>query len=224
METVGAGPADAFDFAADRRRMLRQDLEPRGIRDAQVLAAMEAVPRHVFVPVSAWDEAYADHPLRIGCGQTISQPYIVAYMTQLLRPAPGQRILEIGTGSGYQTAVLAATGAEVFTVERHAELQERARDALRAAGYVDRVAFRVGDGTRGWEEEAPFDGILVTAAGPAVPAPLRAQLAPGGRLVIPVGRQQQRIELHTRTEDGFHVEPGLDVLFVPLVGDEPADA
>jgi protein-L-isoaspartate(D-aspartate) O-methyltransferase len=222
VETIGRGPEADFDFDAERRRMIEQDLKPRGIRDGRVLAAMAAVPRHAFVPVSDWDEAYADHPLRIGCEQTISQPYIVAYMTGLLGAGPGMRLLEIGTGSGYQAAVLAATGAEVFTVERHAPLQARARSALREAGYADRIAFRVGDGTLGWEEEAPFDGILVTAAAPSVPEPLKAQLAPGGRLVLPVGRTNQRIETIVRAGDAFRTEPGIAVMFVPLIGEAGA--
>ncbi len=222
METVGRGPEEEFDFDAGRRRMIEQDLKPRGIRDEAVLRAMASVPRHVFLPLSDWYDAYGDHPLRIACGQTISQPYIVAYMTQLLRPGPGMRILEIGTGSGYQTAVLAATGAEVFTVERHPELQERARAALREAGFAGRVGFRVGDGTLGWAEEAPFDGILVTAAAPAVPDSLKAQLAPGGRLVLPVGRSSQRIETITRAGETFRTEGGIAVLFVPLIGEEGA--
>src|SRR5690606_22859921 len=177
-------PAPA-DEAAARRDMVERQLAARDIDDRRVLQAMRTVQRHRFVPESLAPQAYLDQPLPIGHDQTISQPYIVALMTQLARPAPGARALEVGTGSGYQAAVLAELGAEVYTVEIVAPLAERAARVLAELGY-DRVHVRAGDGYAGWPEHAPFDVIVVTAAPERIPQPLLEQLAPGGRLVIPV--------------------------------------
>ena len=207
-------------FAARREAMVRRDLMPRGIRDAAVLDAFRRVERDRFVPEGERDNAYADHPLSIGCGQTISQPYMVALMTQELRLSPGQRVLEIGTGSGYQTAVLACLGAQVFTVERVAELSDRARTLLDAAVYAN-IRYRVGDGTLGWPEEAPFDRIIVTAGAPKVPEPLTAQLTDPGLMVIPVGSRSYQ-DLLRVTRKGGRVEQRFicSCVFVKLMGKE----
>jgi protein-L-isoaspartate(D-aspartate) O-methyltransferase len=173
------------DFALRRHRMVENQLRARGIADDRVLAAMERVPRHLFVPVAERPSAYDDGPLPIGLGQTISQPYMVARMTELLRLAPDSRVLEIGTGSGYQAAVLAELAAEVWTVERHSDLARQAEQLLLQLGYTN-VRVVAGDGTLGLPEGVPYDGIMVTAAAPFVPETLREQLAPGGRMVIPV--------------------------------------
>jgi protein-L-isoaspartate(D-aspartate) O-methyltransferase len=167
--------------------MVRDTIEARGIRDPDVLRAMTAVPRHRFVPQEYLDQAYADHPLPIGYGQTISQPYIVAWMTELLELQPGEKVLEIGTGSGYQAAVLAELGTvEVYSIEIVPELAESAAERLQALGYTQ-VTVKQGDGYYGWEEHAPFDAIIVTAAPDHLPSPLVAQLTAGGRIVIPIG-------------------------------------
>ncbi|BCR03232.1 protein-L-isoaspartate O-methyltransferase [Desulfuromonas versatilis] len=180
-------PSAAQDpSAALRSEMVRSQLAARGIEDQVTLRAMAEVPRHLFVPPSYRARAYEDGPLPIGHGQTISQPYIVAIMTELADPGPGRRILEIGTGSGYQAAVLAATGAEVFTVEIIPELAESAGKRLTELGYA-KVRVRQADGYFGWAEQAPFDAILVTAAAEFIPPPLLEQLAEGGRMIIPVG-------------------------------------
>lgn len=186
-----AGPARAAEVEPEalhraRQEMVRSQLEARGIRDKLTLGAMAGVARHLFVPASYSDSAYRDSPLPIGHGQTISQPYIVAFMTEIIRPAPGLRILEIGTGSGYQAAVLAATGARVYTVEIIPELAQSARERLARGGY-GRVEVKTADGYFGWLEQAPFDAILVTAAAEFIPPPLMKQLRDGGRMVIPVG-------------------------------------
>lgn len=169
-----------------REQMVRSQLERRGISDQATLQAMRRVPRHRFVAESLAGEAYADRPLPIGFGQTISQPYIVAYMTEVVTPGPGRRILEIGTGSGYQAAVLAATGAEVFSIEIIPELAGTAAERLRRLGF-EAVRVKAGDGYFGWAEHAPFDAIIVTAAAEFIPPPLLTQLRDGGRMVIPVG-------------------------------------
>lgn len=208
----------AADRGAERAAMVAEQLQVRDIRDARVLAAMATVPRHRFVPEGVQAEAYADCPLPIGHGQTISQPYIVALMTQLLALRPTDRVLEIGTGCGYQTAVLAALVREVCTVER-VEALARAAGARLAELGVTQVALRVGDGQEGWADRAPFDAILVTAAPERLPAALGAQLAPGGRLVIPLGgRQLQWLHRFTREADGgLRDEELIPVRFVPLV-------
>ncbi|MFO8034253.1 MAG: protein-L-isoaspartate(D-aspartate) O-methyltransferase [Candidatus Bipolaricaulota bacterium] len=203
----------------DSGARLAADLAAQGINDRRVLAAVERVPRHCFVPehMSRW--AYADRPLPIGKGQTISQPYIVALSLQALRLSPGDRALEVGTGSGYQAALLAELGVEVFTVERYEELAETARARLKELGYTQ-VHIRVGDGIKGWHEQAPFQGIVVSAAAPSVPHSLQEQLAPGGRLVIPTGdRWSQDLWLMERTDGEWRKSYLCPCAFVPLVGE-----
>ena len=208
------------ELAGRRRRMLETDLCGRDIADPRVLAAMAAIPRHEFVPSPLRIQSYDDVPLGIGCGQTISQPYVVAYMTQALRIAAGMRVLEIGTGSGYQTAVLAFMGAEVFTVERHEELSLTAEARLDRLGLGERVTFRTDDGSLGWPEEAPFDRILAAAAAPRLPAALAEELAEGGLLLLPVGslRGNQRLELAEKRHGRLSVRSLLGVSFVPMLG------
>ena len=209
------------DYHRARQRMVQRDLRRRGIDDARVLDAMASLPRHVFVPLADRAHAYEDRALPLEVGQTISQPYMVACMTQALRLRSGDRVLEVGTGSGYQTAVLALLAAEVFTVERIGDLQGAAREVLDDLGIAN-VRYRIGDGTLGWPEHAPYDRILVTAGAPDVPGPLRAQLsADGGRIVIPVGEPDlQELLAITRTGDQWTTESLLGCRFVPLVGDE----
>ena len=210
-----------LDLDGARRRMVERDLEGRGISDTRVLEAMGSVPREAFVPPEQADQAYMDRALPLSEGQTISQPYIVAAMTELLEVEPGDRILEVGTGSGYQAAVLAEIGAEVYTVERIEALSQQARRTLEELGYDD-VHVRVGDGTRGWPDEAPFDGILVTAAAPEAPDSLLRQLDDdGGRLVIPVGtRGMQDLTRYVRRGDEIRHETFMGCRFVPLLGEE----
>ena len=196
--------------------MVDTQIRARGIVDARVLAAMARVPRHLFVPATDQKDAYGDHPLPIAGGQTISQPYIVAYMTDLLALETSHRVLEIGKGSAYQTEVLAEIAQEVFTIEVVPELAEAARVRLAEMGYGN-VRTRHGSGWEGWPEEAPFDRVLVTAAPGALPPALAAQLAPGGVLVAPVGTGDQRIIRIVRTESGFDEEALLPVRFVPMV-------
>jgi protein-L-isoaspartate(D-aspartate) O-methyltransferase len=199
--------------------MVEDQLMSRGVRDAAVLSAMLRVPRSRFVPAELAAHAYADTPLPIGGGKTISQPYIVAVMTELARIQPGTRVLEIGTGSGYQTAILAAMGAEVWSIEIDADLAGRAERTLRALGYDDDVHLRLGDGHAGWPEAAPFDAIVVTAAPTLVPAPLREQLAIGGRMVIPVGGYHQELMVITRVDQIAYAESYVfPVSFVPMTG------
>lgn len=210
-----------MDSDRQRQQMVQTQIAARGVTDARVLAAMGRVPRERFVPATLQANAYDDAPLPIGDGQTISQPFIVAYMVAALGLEGGERVLEIGTGSGYAAAVLAEIAAEVYTVERLPALAESAAATLSQAGY-DRIKVRCGDGTLGWPEAAPFDAILVSAGGPDVPATLRDQLAPGGRLIMPVGqsRGMQRLLRVTRTDDGFDTETLDAVRFVPLIGAE----
>lgn len=203
---------------SDAAEMVRRQLAARDITDERVLAAMRRVPRHRFVPAAQRPWAYDDRPLPIGHEQTISQPYIVALMTQLAALEPGDRVLEIGTGSGYQAAVLAELGCEVWSIEIVRPLGERAGRLLAELGY-DRVHTRIGDGYRGWPEHAPFDAVLVTAAPPEIPEPLLEQLAVGGRLVVPVGRGVQDLIVVTRTEDGFPRRRHIPVRFVPMTGE-----
>ena len=208
--------AEQPDVAHARAAMVAEQIEARGVRDAAVLRAMRGVPRHEFVPSAQGPYAYEDHPLPIGYEQTISQPYIVAFMSELAAVRPGARVLEIGTGSGYQAAVLAEMGADVYSIEIVEPLAAAAGVTLERLGY-GRIHLRTGDGHRGWPEAAPFDAILVTAAAATVPPALREQLAIGGRLVIPVGDWDQELEVHRRSEDGLTVERVLPVRFVPLV-------
>lgn len=213
---------EAARFAAARERMVAEQIAGRDITDAAVLRAMGLVPRERFVPRASRAYAYDDAPLPIPANQTISQPYVVAYMIAALALRPEERVLEIGAGSGYAAAVLSRIVREVYTVERHRELADYARERLAAVGY-DNVRVRQGDGTRGWPEFAPYDGIIVAAGGPAVPESLRAQLAAGGRLVMPVGRsrhQQYLVLVRRRPGGGYDEERLAPVAFVPLIGDE----
>ena len=210
------------DLADKRRRMLDHDLIERGIDAPAVLDAMGEVPRHEFVSSMQRHAAYDDYPLRIGRGQTISQPYVVAFMTQCLDVRPGMKILEIGTGSGYQAAILAAMGAEVYTIERQEDLSYAAEVALDRVGYGDSVTLRVDDGTLGWPEEAPFDRIIVTAVGPKIPPSLADQLAEGGKLIMPIGgeREDQKLYMAEKRKGKLETRELLDVTFVPLIGKE----
>ena len=204
----------------DRQTMVARQLRARDISDERVLEAMERVPRELFVPDQERDHAYADAALPIGHGQTISQPYMVARIAEALVLRPGERVLDVGTGSGYQAAVLAELGTEVVTIERIPELAERARASLAAAGYPQ-VDVRVGDGTLGVPELAPFDAIAVAAAAPAFPETLYEQLRPRGRLVVPVGGEHmQRLEVIVRSPEGPAVVHSVPCRFVPLVGRE----
>jgi protein-L-isoaspartate(D-aspartate) O-methyltransferase len=203
---------------AEREEMVKTQLEGRGIKDRAVLDAIRKVPRHRFVPDDLRGRAYDDGPLPIGEGQTISQPYIVAWMTELIEPRKGMRVLEIGTGSGYQAAVLADCVDEVDTIEVVPALGRRAERLLRELGYRN-IQTRIGDGYHGWPDRAPFDAILLTAAPPGdVPAPLLEQLKVGGRLVAPIGRQEQMLVRITRTETGYRRENLAPVRFVPMTG------
>ena len=207
------------NFEKPRDRMIERHLKARGIRDSAVLEAMRSVPREAFLPESMADAAYEDTPLPIGHGQTISQPYIVALMTALIEPAKADRVLEIGTGSGYGAAILSRIVGKVYTAERHQDLAETAENRFRRLGY-DNIRVRHGDGSLGWPEHAPYDGIVVTAGAPDVPQELKAQLAVGARLVIPTGSvHTQKLRRIRRTaEDAFEEEDLLSVRFVPLVG------
>jgi len=198
--------------------MVREQIEERGIRDARVLAAMRKVPRHLFVPADERTSAYIDSPLPIGYNQTISQPYVVAFMTEALELKAQDRVLEIGTGSGYQAAVLAELVRDVYTVEIVEPLARTAEERLRQMGYTN-VHVRSGDGYRGWPEAAPFDAIMLTAAPDHVPAPLVEQLREGGRLVLPLGRWDQDLVRLRRTPRGITRESLLPVRFVPMTGE-----
>jgi protein-L-isoaspartate(D-aspartate) O-methyltransferase len=201
-----------------REHMVHTQIEDRGITNAAVLAALRKVPRHEFVPALQQSKAYEDHPLPIGLGQTISQPYIVALMSELAQVQRGQRVLEIGTGSGYQAAVLTELGAEVYTIEILEPLARAAAERLKRLGY-NRVVTKAGDGYNGWPAHAPFDAILVTAAAEPVPPPLIEQLQPGGRLVIPVGQPgdlQNLMVLEKDTAGKIHSRNITPVVFVPL--------
>jgi protein-L-isoaspartate(D-aspartate) O-methyltransferase len=203
-----------------RARMVAAQLRGRDIRDSGVLAAMGAVPREAFVGKRLGNQAYEDHPLPIGAGQTISQPYIVARMTELLAVSPGDRVLDVGTGSGYQAAVLAELGCLVTSIEREPALAREAVHRLAELGYGDRVTVVVGDGTLGWPGDAPWDGIVVGAAAPAVPEPLRLQLGEGRRLVIPVGaRGEQQLLVIERHGTEWTERSDGPCVFVPLVGE-----
>jgi protein-L-isoaspartate(D-aspartate) O-methyltransferase len=208
---------DDDDFAAARRLMVRTQLEARDIADTLVLQIMAEVPRHEFVPAYLEEVAYQDRPLPIGEGQTISQPYIVAYMTQALDLQAGDKVLEIGTGSGYQAAVLARLVEHVYTIEIIPSLGDSARQLLQRQGH-DNVTVRIGDGYVGWPSEAPFDAIMVTAAPDHVPPALVEQLAEGGRLVLPVGDHYQQLLRLTRRDGEIHTESLLPVRFVPMTG------
>jgi protein-L-isoaspartate(D-aspartate) O-methyltransferase len=200
--------------------MVAEQVAARGVRDRRVLSAMTAVPRHIFVPPRERAAAYEDRPLGLSRGQTISQPFMVATMTEALAVRPDERVLEIGTGSGYQTAVLAELAGEVYTIERDAELALDARELLEELGYGN-IRYLVGDGTLGWASQSPFDAILVTAGAPAVPRDLQAQLREGGRLVIPIGgRTEQELYRVTRRGTAYPMDWLTSCRFVPLVGEE----
>ena len=209
------------EAAPSRGMMVERQLERRGIRDPGVLAAMREVPREAFVPEHLRDLAHEDAPLPIEAGQTISQPYIVARMIEAAEVRPGDRVLEIGAGSGYAAAVLSRIAAQVHAIERHDELTQLAGERLRRLGYAN-VTLRTGDGTKGWAEAAPFDAILLAAAGPAVPQAMKEQLGIGGRLVMPVGgpRGQRLVKLTRRDARHFDEEDLGGVLFVPLIGEQ----
>lgn len=206
-------------YAISRERMVREQLLPRGISSAKVIAAMRKVPRHYFVEEALWGRAYEDYPLMIGSGQTISQPYIVALMSELLESAPGMRVLEVGTGCGYQAVILHEMGLEVFSVERLRELYMSTAKRMHKLGYYN-IRLKLSDGTLGWPEQAPFDRIIVTAGGPDIPEPLLEQLADPGIMVIPVGQNNQELDLTVvRKENGkITRENKMKVSFVQLVG------
>ncbi|MEE9218057.1 MAG: protein-L-isoaspartate(D-aspartate) O-methyltransferase [Acidobacteriota bacterium] len=206
------------EWAAERRRMVRMQLEARGIRDPAVRRAMEKVPRHRFVPEALLAQAYDDGPLPIGHSQTISQPYIVALMSEALRLSPQDTVLEIGTGSGYQAAVLAEIVRQVYTIEIVEPLGREAQARLRALGYQN-VHVRIADGYRGWPEHAPFDAIILTAAPDHVPEPLIEQLKVGGRMILPIGSREQDLVLLERTLDGVKRRTLTPVRFVPMTGE-----
>ena len=205
-------------FEKLRNGMVEGQLKTRNIKSEAVLNAMRGVPRHLFVPGNIWSSAYDDSPLPIGLGQTISQPYIVAYMTELLEPVSGMKILEIGTGSGYQAAILAFLGAEVFTVEFQEELSARAGETLAGLNF-EKVKIKHGNGYLGWQEEAPFDAIIVTAAPDAIPGKLISQLKEGGKMILPVGpvHSIQILKLIVKKDRGFIEKDLLPVRFVPMV-------
>lgn len=207
-------------FGRERAAMIERQLRARDIDDPRVLEAMDRVPRHEFVPEGLRSAAYADRPLPIEVGQTISQPYIVALMTQLTRPGEGERALDVGTGSGYQAAVLAELVEEVYSIEIHEELANSARDRLDRLNY-DNVTVRHGDGYRGWPEAAPFDVIIVAAAPPEIPPPLIEQLAPGGRLVVPVGGGfgQELVLIEKDADGSISRQTVAPVAFVPMTGE-----
>ncbi|HEV2112625.1 MAG TPA: protein-L-isoaspartate(D-aspartate) O-methyltransferase [Terriglobales bacterium] len=211
--------SDAFEVR--RRAMVELQLRQRGIRDERVLAAMARVPRHLFVAAEKHSLAYEDQPLEIESGQTISQPYIVAAMLQSLELGPAERVLEVGTGSGYQTAILAELAAQVFTIERQVLLHQRAQERLQRLGYQN-ITFMLGDGSRGLAEHAPYDAIIVSAAAPRVPQALLDQLAdPGGRLIIPVGSEDtQQLFLVHKVQGIEKLEPLDGCRFVPLIGSQ----
>ncbi len=214
-------PAAFGERTADRDRMVDRQLAAREVRDPRVLDAMRTVPRHAFVPAGLRASAYEDRPLPIGQDQTISQPYVVAIMTEAIDLEPGERVLEIGTGSGYQAAVLAEITPHVWTIEIVEELAQRARSTLESLGY-DTIEFRIGDGWHGWPESAPFDAILVTAAPDEVPAALIEQLAPGGRLCMPVGASaaDQELLVVEKDDSGTVTRRSLGpVRFVPMTGE-----
>jgi len=221
MLTTGSPASAAADgYGEKRQRMVEKDLKARGIKDPKVLEAMGKIPRQLFVEESLRDEAYADHPLPIGEGQTISQPYVVALMTEAIRLKPGDRVLEIGTGSGYQAAVLAELVKDVYTVEIRKGLAETAAKHLADLGYKN-VQAKYGDGYFGWEEYAPFDVIMITASANHIPPPLIKQLREGGRLILPLGSTlfHQTLTLVTKEKGDLKMEQREAVVFVPLIGE-----
>jgi protein-L-isoaspartate(D-aspartate) O-methyltransferase len=218
-ENGGEGRLKMMDFALARKKMVKEQIEARGVKNEKVLKAMIKVPRHLFIEEGLWPQAYGDFPLPIGDGQTISQPYIVALMTEALELRGSESVLEIGTGSGYQAAILAELAERIFSIERISSLGVKARKILDELGYAN-ILIRVSDGTHGWEEEAPFGGIIVTAGAPEVPKPLCEQLEIGGKMVIPVGDEySQNLLKIVRKETGYKKEDLGGVRFVKLIGD-----
>lgn len=215
-------PPKEPDYQKMLVRMVEHQIMARGVKDSRVIGAMMTVPRHLFVPENRRPRAYDDGPLPIGEGQTISQPYIVALMTELLEPRENHRVLEVGTGSGYQAAVLAEVVDSVYSIEIICELQQRADSTLKALKYTN-VVTMCGDGYDGWPEAAPFDGIIVTAAPEKVPEPLLDQLKDGGKLVVPVGDYIQYLEVYTRVGDSFERKRDIPVRFVPMTGKAEED-
>ena len=205
-------------FARSREEMVATQIAARGVRDPKTLAAMRKVARHLFVPPAVVSQAYDDHPLGIGHGQTISQPYIVGFMTEALGLRGGETVLEVGTGSGYQAAVLGEIAGRVHTIEIVAPLAEEAAALLKKLGYAN-VEVRAGDGYQGWPEAAPFDAIMVTAAAPRVPEPLKQQLKDGGRLILPVGDEWQELVVVTRRGSAYEQQRVASVQFVPMTGE-----
>jgi len=216
MACAGSETTGQYNFSAMRERMVETQIRARDVQNAAVLNAMGTVPRHLFVPDDLQPFAYDDRPLPIGRDQTISQPYIVAYMTEALQLEPAHTVLEIGTGSGYQAAILAAIVKQVYSVEIVPDLAATARRALAAAGYTN-VEVRSGNGYLGWRDHAPFDRIIVTAAPPEIPEPLVEQLAVGGVMVVPVGTANQQIVVIKKTPDGIVQKRTIEVRFVPMV-------
>ena len=208
---------EGTDLAQAREQMVLTQIASRGVHDPLTLAAMRRVPRHLFVPPASVSQAYEDHPIPIGFGQTISQPYIVAFMTEALGLRGGESVLEVGTGCGYQAAVLAEIAARVYSIEIVEPLASEAAERLKRLGYA-KVSVRAGDGYLGWPDAAPFDGIMVTAAAPRIPEPLRQQLRDGGRLIVPVGEEWQELVLVTRHGARFDERRVLPVRFVPMTG------
>lgn len=207
-----------LNFDIERKRMVEEQIVARGIRDPRVLEAMRKVPRHEFFPEALRSRAYTDNAMPIGEGQTISQPYMVALMTELLELAGNERVLEIGTGSGYQAAILSELCAKVYTIERVKTLADRARATLDRLGYKN-IAMKVFDGTHGWKDMSPFDAVIVTAAAPEIPQPLIDQLADGGRLVMPVGERFSQVLVKlVKTAEGIIRTDSVPCIFVPLIG------
>ena len=209
---------DLGDYTRLRERMVKEQIIARGIKDPRVIKAMERVPRHLFVPSSSRTFSYGDYPLSIGEGQTIPQPYIVAFMTEALEPTAGDKVLEIGTGSGYQAAILAELVKEVYTIEILPELGKRAQQTLDGLGYKN-IRMKIGDGYRGWPEDAPFDAIIVTCAPDKIPEALTGQLREGGRMIIPVGREGgvQKLVKVVKKRGKVETQSVMDVRFVPMV-------
>ena len=215
-----SAPAGGDDYTAQRLRMVKEDIEARGIRDQRVLEVLRTVPRHLFVDAYLRGSAYADHPLPIGEGQTISQPYVVALMTGALKLKPTDRVLEIGTGSGYQAAVLAEIAKDVYTIEIRKSLADKAAERLRELGYRN-IKVKYADGYFGWQEHAPFDAIIITASANHIPPPLIKQLREGGRLILPIGSTvyYQTLTLATKRKGELDVEQLSAVAFVPMTGE-----